>query len=80
MVLPCEWRPDSVAVLESTAPSGTRKSLHEEEDRLQGACEMSVCESASIYTVPSMLSLYSQVEDVSDSHKDLDAAAVFPHS
>ena len=38
---------------------------------------MSVCDSTSVHSVPSMLSLYSRVEDVSDCHKDLDTAAVF---
>ena len=77
-MLPCEQRPENGAALEST-PSGARKRLHKEEDRLQGGYEISVCDSTSIYSVPSMLSLYSRVEDVPDSRKDLDTPAVFPY-
>lgn len=78
VMLPCEQRPDNGAVLESTS-SGTRKRLHKEKDHLQGGYEISVCDSTSIYSVPSMLSLYSRVEDVSDSRKDLDTPAVLPY-
>ena len=57
--------------------SETKRRLHDEEDYLQGGYEASVCDRASVHSLPSLLSLYSQVEDVSDSHNDLDTAAVF---
>ena len=50
----------------------------QKETPLQGGCKMSVFGTASVLSMPSMLSLYSQVEDEPCGVEDLDAAAVFP--
>ena len=39
-----------------------------------------LCSYTLIHTVPSVLSIYSQAEDMSDSRKDLDTPAVFLYS
>lgn len=63
-----------------TSPlEGVRRMFKmQKETPLQGGCKMSVFGTASILSMPSMLSLYSQVEDEPCTLEDLDAAAVFP--
>ena len=81
VMLPSDQKSNVGATLSNSesTPSETRnRRFHKEEDHLQGGYKMSVCDSASIHSVPSMLSLYSRVEDVwSDCDKDPDTAAVF---
>ena len=75
VILPYEQKSNDGAA--PSTPSGNRKGPHKEEDCLQGGYKMSVCDNASIHSVPSVLSLYSRVQDVSDCHENPDTAAVF---